>query len=324
MYEITYDKDIFRNCLEVIRTEDSVQPVRFTPNQFSVYSKNEGYRIRSYCPAGINIDFKTDSKKIYIEYYVCNQSRNWMCFDVFINDIFVESIGKMPIECADGEIRFNIPEQYTGLNRITIYLPHLVELKIKRIALEDDSKLEYVDTYKKNLLSLGDSITQGMDAYHPASAYPVALSRFLGTNLINQGVGGFYFEAESLDEHFPYRPDIITVAYGTNDWKWCNNKEEFVDKCSDYINLLVKYFNNSKIYVITPLWRKDLNEKYNVGSFYELDDVIRKVCYGYEQITIINGMEIIPHMPEYMGDGRVHPNDEGFLHMTLNLAKVIK
>jgi len=41
------------------------------------------------------------------------------------------------------------------------------------------------------------------------------------------------------------------------------------------------------------------------------------------ELEVINGFELIPNMCEYFGDGRLHPKDEGFLHIALNLSKRI-
>ena len=43
---------------------------------------------------------------------------------------------------------------------------------------------------------------------------PVQLARFFEMDLLNQGVGGYIFNARSLDEEISYQPDVVTVAYG--------------------------------------------------------------------------------------------------------------
>ena len=91
---------------------------------------------------------------------------------------------------------------------------------------------------KVDLVFIGDSITQGMDARGPASAYAVQLARVLDVELLNQGVGGHIFDLDALDDELPYHPDIITIAYGTNDWSRDTTREEISSRVERYLTRL--------------------------------------------------------------------------------------
>jgi hypothetical protein len=67
--------------------------------------------------------------------------------------------------------------------RLTVYLPQLVQIKLFNLEVSPGAGVEKAPRFPRNLLCLGDSITQGMEAVHPSFSYPVLLSRFLNMNL---------------------------------------------------------------------------------------------------------------------------------------------
>ena len=75
--------------------------------------------------------------------------------------------------------------------------------------------------------------------------------------------------------------------------------------------------------VITPFWRADIGEDAPMGSFCDLANTIGDVCTAYGNITVLDGSELVPNIPEYFRDKTLHPSDEGFLHIAINLAKKI-
>lgn len=319
--ELFVQRGIFRNCIRVEKTQDGLMPLRFSALQMKEYAKTDVLKIRSYCPSGVCIDFDTDTSFIRFEYSIQEIARKWAWFDIYVNNVFVEAIGTDSISQNSGEFYYEIPVSGQKLNRITIYLPHLVEIVIRNIHISEGAVIEALKPYPRNLLCLGDSITQGVEAYHPSLAYPQILSRFLEMNLLNQGVGGYTYNAASLDRELPYIPDVITVAYGTNDWSACGSMAEFIRNCSEYLAKLVQIYPIAKINVITPFWRKDLGRIMQSGSFSELCETVRGICDGYPQINTINGTEMIPHLSEFFGDKILHPNDHGFTHIAMNLIR---
>lgn len=322
---IIVEKGIIKNHLGIERDGDFIKPIRFTKKQFAAYSLTEPLAVRSRCMAGICLDMITDSDFVRFDYVVKGIVRNWIYFDVFLNDVFVESIGSDQVDEGEYTFEYRVEskaKEKNQKNRITIYLPYNIDLSMGNFRLAENAFISGIKPYDKTLLCLGDSITQGMDARHPSCIYPVLLSRFLKMELLNQGVGGYVFNSDSLDENFSLKPDIITVAYGTNDWSKCSSPEEFRHNCRDYMEKLVSLFPDIDIYVMTPFWREDLNEMRDAGSFYDLSDTIKDVCRAYPKVVVLDGLELIPHLPAYFGDKWVHPSDEGFKDIALNfLAK---
>ncbi len=324
------EKKFFKNVYDVkICADGSAWPVRFSDKLFSLYSEVEGRRVRSYCASGVCIDLITNSDFLNLCVDTLSFARDFAYFDLYIDDVFVETIGTEPVADLDEKIFFQLNYKHVNgktpgdgkKQRITIYLPHLVDIRIKAIEVEDGCILENNSNFSENqntLLCLGDSITQGMTAKRPSSMFPVQLARKLGMNLLNHGVGGHIFDEDIIDEDMGIKPEIITVAYGVNDWIRYESMDIFSDKCRGFFNKLINVYPNSKIFVITPIWTDRENELQATGSLNDIRREIERVAGKYEGISIINGLEMVPNISEYLFDG-VHPNDEGFAHYSINL-----
>ncbi|MBC8059525.1 MAG: SGNH/GDSL hydrolase family protein [Clostridiaceae bacterium] len=161
-----------------------------------------------------------------------------------------------------------------------------------------------------------------MDARNPSSTYPVQVSRFLNMNMLNQAIGGYHFEADSIDGTIPFKPDLITVAYGTNDWKKHKSMDELSYKCKEYLDKLIETFPNTPVYIITPIWRAIMFNQLDTGTLLDVIEEIKRICNNYENVNIIDGLKLVPNLPKYYNDG-THPNDEGFLHYSINLCKAL-
>jgi len=327
-------KNYFRNVYDTKICDDgSLWPVRFSDKLFSVYGKDEGKRTRSYCPSGACIDLITDSAFLNLHISTLSFARDFAYFDLYIDDVFVETLGREPVKDLADKISFELNHRYINgkckgdgkKQRITIYLPQLVDIHIKCIEIEDGSNVEdcsNIAKQQKTLLCLGDSITQGMTAKRPSSTYPVQLSRKLGINMINHGIGGYVFDKKVLDEDMAIKPDIITVAYGINDWYQHSSIEYFREMCKGFFEKLIKIYPDAKIFTITPLWCNSEKEPKAMGYLSEIRREIEEITSYFEGVRVVDGLKVVPNMPEYFFDG-VHPNDEGFMHFSVNLLNEI-
>ena len=321
------NKEIFQNCIDVVKVNNKVCPIRFSEKQMNFYKGyNKMSMVRSFCPSGICIKGMTNATYLKLKFSIeKGKCREWAYFDLFVNDTLVESSSADVLEEGLTQtIVFDLAKYLSNENgvNITLYLPHSVTIFFDEICISEEAYFNKTANRDKKLMCVGDSITQGMDAKHPSSTYPVLLSNYFNMDLINGGIGGFVFDEDSLDENLKYKPDIITVAYGTNDWSRDYTINEFEEKCYKYLEKLKTIYNKSKIYVITPFWRLNPDDEKKPGTLFDMIDVINKVSKGLE-LEVINGFELIPNMCEYFGDGRLHPKDEGFLHIALNLSKRI-
>ncbi len=302
---------------------DGLEPRRFSPRQMEHFRSNEAFQLRSRCSAGVRLELSTDASALTLHYTLSQGARDWAYFDLFVDGAWVAGLGSEPSPADSGIVRFELPAD-GAMHHLTLHLPHCQPISLRAMELESATQCLPAPKAEKNLLCIGDSITQGMDARHPSNAYPSQLARFFGMNLINQGVGGYYFDRTSLSSDLEYQPDWITVAYGTNDWSRCRSISQFRLFCAEYLTGLSALYPHAKIYVLTPIWRSDRAEVKPGGAFEELASSIRRIVSDFPSMRVIEGLELVPHIPALYPDAKVHPGDEGLLHYSLNLARRIR
>ncbi|MCM8815270.1 MAG: SGNH/GDSL hydrolase family protein [Candidatus Omnitrophica bacterium] len=293
---------------------------RFTEKQLAVYEKyGQATRIRTGCLSGVCIAMKTDSRDLEVELALKGRARNYLGLELEVDGTIVKSIrikDLMP-EMEKFKIKiFRFPDKKE--RKIKLHLPVSVEIEV--ISCSADG--EPTEKQEKKILFLGDSITQGMDCISPVCAYPCVVAKIFNADFINQGVGGFVFDAESLDRNFPFEPDIITVAYGVNDWNKDFSAQKIAKSAYAYLEKLKKIFAKSKIFVITPIWTERENQKKKAGLLQN----VRKIIEDAGKKTgcnVIDGLSLVPHDSFYFVDG-IHPNETGHLMYGINLATHLK
>ena len=50
-------------------------------------------------------------------------------------------------------------------------------------------------------------------------------------------------------------------------------------------------------------------------------ELIRDACAGLPGVRVLSGYNLVPHLPEFFSDGRLHPNDLGFGVLTQSLQR---
>ncbi|MCX7704777.1 MAG: SGNH/GDSL hydrolase family protein [bacterium] len=289
---------------------------RFTERQLRTYEKyGETTKIRTGCLSGVYIGMKTTSKSIEIELALRGRARNYMGLDLEVDGKIVKSIRLMNLASEISQMKLHLYRFSDEKEReIRLYLPVSVEVEVISFSAQGQP-LKKVGT---RILFLGDSITQGMDCMSPVCTYPCVVAKILNADYINQGVGGFVFDPESLDENFPFQPDIITVSYGVNDWAKDFSARHIEDSVSAYLEKLKKIFSKSKIFVITPIWTDREDQIKQAGSLGDLRKIIADVARKIN-CNVIDGLSLVPHDSFYFVDG-VHPNETGHLIYGVNLA----
>lgn len=317
---------------------------RFTKEQEELYlHEKPWHHYEVFYTAGVRLQFQTDSKKLYIRLFPSRRieerqenmkncaSRSYFSLDVAVDGKYLESLDNFSHEPLPEvyteakfvtkvyEKEFALPE---GKKEVCVYLPWSADAQIEEISLDDGACIEPVETSKK-LLVFGDSITQGYDALHPSCHHIVRLTDALGAETRNKALGGsiFYPGIAACKEDF--EPDLILAACGTNDWS-ATTKEEFDANCEGFFQNLSRSYPKAKILAITPLWRANHTEPTACGEFTVIEEKIFEVAKTIPNMTAIRGFELIPPQTHLYGDGRLHPNDEGFGHYFENLYPYIK
>lgn len=293
---------------------------RFTPEQRASYFESSDFTQKTFASSSIRMEFVTDAKAFSMDVIASKgSSRLFYYFDIVVNGAL--------IRCEGAESYLDQPEFHLELplngtkSSVCIYFPCLVEIRLKRAAFEGASVIEPVSK-KYRMTCFGDSITQGYDTIHPSLAYPNQLADALDAEVFNKGIGGDLFNPALAACPEPQQPDLITVAYGTNDWSRCT-KAQLTDNAERFFQNLAEVYPGVPVFAILPIWRKDSNLTTAAGTFEEAREIIRKICEKYPSVQVIDGMTLVPHLDEcFMPDG-LHPNDFGFQFFGRNLIKQI-
>ena len=305
--------------------EDGVLKLRrFTKKQLEHFDATLNYinkPKKSKASSGMNIDFYTDSTVLEIDLNCYVASSQNPCFiDIYVDGIMEGHFGYKAKE--DGKINARL-ELGEGKKQVTIWLPCLFEANMVDFRLDDGAVFEPA---KKdcNVLFLGDSITQGYTSEFPSLTYTNIITRKLNAHSINHGIGAGLFDASDLDEDFPFEPDKIFVAYGTNDW-YHSGDRDLPQNANAFYQKLCRLYPNAQIYAILPIWRGNLVEKGKNAtmSFEEMHVLLADICKNYN-VTVIDGMELTPHYEGFFLPDLTHPNEMGFLHYGENLYKAIR
>lgn len=300
--------------------KDGIHFCRFTREQEALYKvRSEDFYMKTFSTSGIRLRFRTDSRVLGLRGKVLpGCSRSYFSFDVFVDGKMVDSLNnftggelprdytKMPFPLGAFSKTFNLG---AGEKEVCVYLPWSVKVALEALELDDGAFLKPVKPTKK-MLCFGDSITHGYDALHPSNKYITKLADFLDAEEYNKAIGGEIFFPELAATREDFEPDLITVAYGTNDWNNCSRKE-FENNCKAFYRNLRTNYPDTPIYAITPIWRKDMEEARPFGAFRDVDALIRNAVAELN-VTVIDGFSFVPHDAQYYADLRLHPNDEGF------------
>lgn len=328
--KLTFDevKKITRGALEIEESEGVFTFHRFEARAREYYSTTTPqYFGKSKATASVCLDFMTNSDRFDVDFSVTyGSSRTYYYFDVCVDGIIRKHLGEEKAWIKKGHISLKVSDYIApdgGEHRITLWLPNLANAKLSNIELDDGATLTPIN-YKKKLLCFGDSITHGYDAAFPSKSYVNRMTAHFDAFTVNQAIGGERFVPEILLEDTEYRPDIITVAYGTNDWTGLK-KEVFHPGCEQFFEKLSRLYPDAVRFAILPIWRGDAKTcKHNYeGTLDEACEFIAETAKKYG-CKVIDGRPFMPQSPEFFWDGRLHPNDLGFAEYASGLIAEIE
>ena len=241
------------------------------------------------------LEFQTEAIHISLDYKILWEGSQ-DSFDVAVNNRITDIVYVKDIE-KEGKVSFELPE---GNKKVIVYLPADATVLIKNFEIDG----EYVPVKKnERVLWLGDSITQGYGPLRAAHTYVSVANRLLNYDIINQGIGGYVYDKKSLMKMEGYTPDKIIVSLGTNQYGTPTMKD-----IEEYYETLVEIYGDTPVLCITPIWRGDNME--GLPTLIKFREKLVDICKKYENITIVDGFELVPHLSEYFLDN-LHPNALG-------------
>lgn len=300
---------------------------RFTEEQKEFYDRTTPeFHKKLYATSSIRADFITDASKIEFD-ALCTigSSRNFCYADITCDGEIIYHGGTLLDTGVINKIHVSadIPE---GTHLVSVHLPGLASMQLGNIELADASVLEK-RVPKMRFLCLGDSITQGYDAKYPSNAYASGIGSYFDAEIINQAIGGDVFR-EGIPAKLEGKFNLITVAYGTNDWTHARSHDEFEGALNRFFKRLTSLYPDNKVVYISPIWRYirecDNAEDKVFPDFDEATLALEKEASKFKNVTVIHGPDVSAHSTEYFSDGCLHPNDEGYKIYTEKLIEKLK
>ena len=326
-------KKITKGAVRLEETKEGLCLYRFTKEQELLYAgTNETFYKQTFANAGMKFLFKTNSENLFLDVELESKtSRKYFSFDVFVDDELIGYLDNFKEEDMP-TVYTTVPLPYGRVNKnfslgkgsktVEVYLPWNFRCVFKEISIDDGAYIEEVQMDKKALV-YGDSITQGYDALRPSNRYVAKLMDFIGAEEINKAIGGEFFFPPLVETEEAFVPDIVTVAYGTNDWSK-TDEPGFRIRSRAFYETLSKKYPNTKIFAITPIWRKDYQEYREFGLFEDMICDIEEAVEGLTNVHLIHGFNFVPKDESFFADLRLHPNDAGFDHYFIGLCAEIR
>lgn len=283
----------------------------FDDAQLEYLKFNDFFGLRSTFSSSVTAEFITDAEEISFDFKVFGAG-SLDTVDVYADNFAVcrkhlKDIGNK------GHISFTLPE---GKKHIKVYFPADANMGVKNFRI--DGSWRKSNKKSPKLLCIGDSITQGYGSLITGLTYVNVANRILGYDVLNQGIGGYYYDAGMLTPMEGYSPDKILLAMGTNQYHAADKEEKIVG----FFKKFREVYPDIPTLVITPLWRGNAPER--LHELVETANIIRREAEKSENIRIVDGFGILPHLPEYYMPDLLHPNALGMQIMGEAVAEHIK
>jgi len=306
-------RSIAAGVLDMEEEAGGVRLFRMTKAQRAWYDAKNTPVNRAHSMAGVTLDFYTDSNNLTLACSDLWINPNYHCtFDLLVDG---ERWTSFRIHEAEADMaragetlfrhRFLLP---SGEKRVTLYFP-AYRMRIDAVEL-DDGAVCRPHRHKLDWLVFGDSITEGREPTHSDSSYINRVARMLDAQVYNQAISGEMFRVGKIMPGTYPKCDLVTVAYGTNDFRK-QLPELLLPTVAVFFRELAAEFPNVPIVYFLPVWRKDKDRVTCGRTLEEVIPLLRKEAERYPQITVVDGWEFIPHDERYFYDARLHPNDEG-------------
>ena len=314
-------QSITKGASRITECDGKISFFRFTQEQQEIYrERSADFYKKTFATAGVRLECITNSRSLSLSVEVTSgSSRKFFSHDIFVNGKRIGSLGSDETNVGLFSGNYALGE---GEKRLSIYFPWSATSTLLSLELDDGASLVPIEKSRK-ILIYGDSITQGYDARRPSRSYAAQLTDALDAEALNKAIGGEVFYAPHAKASEDGDFDVVTVAYGTNDFSKVSF-EEFEKNASEFYRTLSQKYPSAKIFAITPIWRSDYATDTDFGTFFTVRDTIARIVSELENVTLIDAFDFVPKDPAYFADLRLHPNDEGFDHYAKALIFEIK
>ncbi len=303
-------KSLTVGAVRIWEEKDGVHFAEMTEKQIEgFYSVSQTLGQRAETTTGIRLDFETNSS--FVSFVPLTDGK----YEVKVDGLLTRDVAKK------GEKQTVNLSKDGKEHRVTLHLPSHAIGGLESVEIEDGAIVKR-HVFDMKILFIGDSITQGWNSVYDTMSYAYQTSEKLNADSIIQGTGGAMYNVKTFDKVEGFTPDIVIVAYGTNDSNHIDTLEELGNNSRDYLVEVKKAYPYSKIFVITPIYRITNDEIKPYGDVKLAGKQIQSVAESLD-LEVIDGQKMIPHFETFMADN-VHPNALGFSVYANNLVDVIK
>lgn len=316
-------RSITTGAVSIEQEENGIAFYRFNREQRTFSQPRVRFMAeKMFSTAGIQFSFRTDSSTFYLRTTVSRGSAsNHFSFDLFVNGQYMDSLENFSdSELGTYEKTFSLGD---GEKTVCLYFPWSVAVVVEALSLEDGASLTPMVPTKK-LLIYGDSITHGNTVRYTCNHYIPRLARAMDVQVRNKAIAGTTSFPELVRTESPYEPDYVLVAYGSNDW---DRHEEafFVEKYREMLQLIGENYPKAQVFAISPIWRGDQETRQRkMGPLSAIERNILAIAKDFPNVTVIPGIDLVPHDLQYYADAGLHPNDTGYEFYFRNLWNKIK
>jgi len=324
--DLLKQRDLVRGAVDVGEHEGGVRFMRMTDSMYEYFGTSGGLTCRARCTTGVRIAFRSDTQIVrlalrYGEPIWCK--RYWL--DLTVDGEVYGVIG--PRDAPEGtEWEDTIfTAQVRGEREFVIWLPHLTEVMIQALEIDEDAAVEALQRRKKWLL-IGDSISQGFVSTSPRGTYAALAAEAVNMNHCNVAVGGSVSNPVLADAATAFDPDLITVAHGANERMYNVPGADFAAEVRRLARRLREVRPETRIVWITPIHEHTSTERRNeVGLLLEeYGDIIRREVAGIPDIETIDGYSLVPDERQWFFNyADSHPGDAGHRLYARNLAPAL-
>jgi len=273
------------------------------------------FGVRGRCLAGIQLALRTDATQLELALTLHPGARRSFALAVTVDGVprhpFCET--EQPDGPLEVMVRLADADAPRRPREVRLLFPPSRPAWLRRAVLDGATTAEPLPAKPRRLLCLGDSITQGMEALSPLAPYPTALAEAWNAELLNQGIGGHIFDAAYIDENLPFTPDLVTIAYGTNDWSRGLSPDAVRRAAAACLARIADLWPCARVALLTPFWRACQADTKAGGTLADIRAAIAAAPSGAAaaRCTVLAGETLIPNEARYFSDG-THPNDLGF------------
>lgn len=268
--------------------------------------------VRMQCTSCVRLRFVSDTTSLSIELAYGVRARELFKCELLVDGQRVHSEGFGPdatVERWQGVIFENPKAQ---MRTFDLWLSDKCQVDVVEMQLDDACVIEPAEPLPIRWLAYGDSITQGMVSTLPTRNAVGIAALANQAEVFNLAIGGAVLAPELALTVPDGQFDLISIAYGTNDYHRSVPIETYQANAKALLEKLIEKFPLTPILLITTLTMiNDAQLAINNVTLAQYRDCLQPLASLSSKIRQIDGRTLIADDQSLFVD-KVHPNDAGF------------